>query len=71
MVNIDSHSGRIGPFWWINSCCSATKLIGLYGLTSNPSKHLVWREGGCGFDFPNDARFFVRLPRFHILRALN
>lgn len=65
-------SGRIGPFWWINSTCSSFELVGLYGLTSNPSRHLAWREGACGISFPGrGAGIVVRAPRFHLIQGLS
>jgi hypothetical protein len=71
MINIDSTCGRIGPFWWVNSCCSSFELIGLYGLIHDPSRHLAWREGGCGLDLSDGFRLCLRRPRFHLIRSLN
>jgi len=55
-------SGQIGSFWWYNAICEPFEMSGLQGLTSDPSRHFVWREGGCGigsFVFHNPLRWRV------------
>ena len=47
MISIDSDSGRIGPFWWVNGIHCA---IELQNATYNGSIHYVWRPGICGLE---------------------
>jgi len=74
---IDSDSGQIGPFWWINAVCHAHKITGIYGLMNNLSEHLVWRQehlvwrqGGCGWDFGGRLQYIART-NWRIIEALN
>jgi hypothetical protein len=60
-------NGRIGPFWWYNAICYPFEVSGLCGLASNPSRHLVWREGGCGL-----GSFVIHSPlRWRVLKVLD
>lgn len=44
MSNIDSDSGRIGPFWWIN------QQPDIFDISDNPwSSFLIRIIGSCGF----------------------
>jgi hypothetical protein len=67
---IDSDSGQIGPFWWINAVCQAHKITGIYGLMDNLSEHLVWRQGGCGWDFGGRFKYIANI-KWRIIEALN
>jgi hypothetical protein len=56
MIEFCSLGGRIGPFWWVNADTSKTELL---NAAYNGSRHLVWREGACGFDTP--GQFYWRI----------
>ena len=62
-------SGRIGPFWWVNGVHHAHECIGLTGLINNPSRHLVWRSGGCGW--LSSQHPLINPLRWHIIQQLN
>lgn len=70
ILTIDSESGQIGPFWWVNGRHDAHCITGLYGLTSNLSEHIVWCQGGCGLAF-GGRYFYVARLKWRILEALN
>lgn len=71
MINISPGGmyGSIGRFWWANSVCQSCEVVGLTGLAHNPSRHLVWREGTCGWRSLTSAT--TRRLRWHVIRALN
>ena len=46
---INSVSGRIGSFWWVNADTRKSEMI---SATYNGSRHFVWRQGASGFGFP-------------------
>jgi len=62
-------SGRIGPFWWVNGNLAAHEVVGLIGLADNPSRHLAWRTGGCGWLTRRTA--LVNPVRWYIIQSLN
>lgn len=62
-------AGRIGPFWWINGDHEARECIGFYGLADNPSRHLAWRTGGCGWAW--GRRPLINPVRWYIIKTLN
>jgi hypothetical protein len=70
IASVDSDCGSIGPFWWLNATCYSFQITGLYGLTSNLSEHIVWREGSCGFVF-GSRYYYIARPRWRILETLN
>jgi hypothetical protein len=58
MFSLDSVSGRIGPFWWLNGCMSKTELR---NATYMGSVHHVWRQGVCGWGEPAGKKFYWRV----------
>ena len=56
MIYINSESGRIGSFWWVNA---DTRRLELISATYNGSHHFVWRQGASGFGIPD--RFLWRI----------
>jgi len=62
-------SGRIGPFWWVNGNHESHEVVGLVGLADNPSRHLAWRSGGCGWMTSREP--FITPLRWHIIQNLN
>lgn len=59
-IEIDSHSGRIGPFWWINSDTRPHRFdFGfIEGVDGNPG-HVFICWGTCGFG--SDNSMFVTM----------
>jgi hypothetical protein len=70
IASVDSVRGSIGPFFWLNATCHSFQITGLYGLTSNLSKHIAWRQGGCGFVF-GKCYYYIARPKLRILERLN
>jgi hypothetical protein len=62
-------SGRIGPFWWVNGVHQAHVVTGFTGTTHDPSRHLVWRSGGCGW--LDQAYPLINPLRWHIIQVLS
>jgi hypothetical protein len=58
--HIDSETGRIGPFWWVNAVCSPITML---NATYNGSVHVVWREGFAGWDGIAHGRLLWRIVR--------
>jgi len=54
MFDINSDSGRIGPFWWVNAVTSQIKLR---NAVYNGSLHIVWRPGVSGWGNPLGKSF--------------
>jgi len=58
MIYMNSDSGRIGAFWWINASTAKTEL---HNATYNGSRHFVWREGLSGWGSPINKKFYWRV----------
>lgn len=61
MLYVTSDSGRIGPFWWVNSC---TTSIHVYNWIYAGSHHVVWRPGVSGWGDPSNKNLtFIIIDR--------